>query len=320
LAGVGALWGASEMGLRGIWSLFVDSFSEIQRFGVKNDLSIESVKSILFFSEKVFLWSVGPILLAAWVVSAVVGFIQTGFVFTTRSLELDLEKLSPLKGLSRMVSIESLFEMFKALIKFLVVSACVYPFLKTWIKEANGLYAVETGTLVRFLGTHLLKILLVLSLAMTLVAVADWIFQKLRYEKRIRMTKEEVKEERKQMEGNPQIKAKIRQMQRAASRRKMMQDVRKADVVITNPTHFAVALIYDREAMFAPKVVAKGTDHMALRIKEVARLAGVPVVENPPLARALYKALKIGQFISKDLYNAVAEVLAYVYRLKGRMT
>ena len=169
-----------------------------------------------------------------------------------------------------------------------------------------------------FLGSHLIKILFVTGLAMFVLAGIDYAFQRFRYEKRIRMTKEELRQERKQVEGNPQIKARIRAVQRQISQKRMMDDVRKADVVVTNPTHFAIALVYDRETMFAPKVVAKGADHMAQKIKQIAREAGVPCIENPPLARALYKALKIGQFISRDLYNAVAEVLAYVYRLKGR--
>jgi flagellar biosynthetic protein FlhB len=151
------------------------------------------------------------------------------------------------------------------------------------------------------------------------LAAFDFGYQKFRFEQKIRMTKQEVKEERKQSEGNPQIKARIRAIQRQRATSKMLDAVKKADVVVTNPTHIAVALQYDRDNMMAPKVVAKGADYMAEKIKKIARENGIPCVENVPLARAMFKAFKIGQFISRDLYNAVAEVLAYVYRLKGRV-
>jgi len=163
------------------------------------------------------------------------------------------------------------------------------------------------------------NILFLVGSVMALLAGLDFAYQKFRYEQKIKMTKQEVKEERRQSDGNPQVRARIRGLQRRMSQNKMLDAVKSADVVITNPTHIAVALIYDREAMMAPKVVAKGADYMAERIKKIARENGVPCVENVPLARAMYKALKLGQFISKDLYNAVAEVLAYVYRLKGKV-
>jgi flagellar biosynthetic protein FlhB len=168
------------------------------------------------------------------------------------------------------------------------------------------------------MGHEIILILFTIGGAMAVLSAGDFLFQKYRFEEKIKMTKQEVREERKQMEANPQVKARIRSLQRAFSTNKMLDAVKRADVVVTNPTHFAVALLYDRENMMAPKVVAKGVDHMAQRIKQIARENGVPCVENVPLARALYKALKIGQFISRDLYNAVAEVLAYVYRLRGR--
>jgi flagellar biosynthetic protein FlhB len=151
------------------------------------------------------------------------------------------------------------------------------------------------------------------------LAVLDFLFQKFDYERNIRMTRQEVKEETKMREGDPLIRARIRSIQRDRARRRMMQEVPKADVVITNPTHFAIALAYKQDQMHAPRVLAKGADILAQRIKDIARRHNIPIVENKPLARILYRTLKIGSFIPRELYQAVAEVLAYVYKLRGRL-
>jgi flagellar biosynthetic protein FlhB len=319
LAATGALYGTSRWTVGGIAHFFEESFAELAPLG-KSDWTIATAFGIAKFAMKAFAYIVGPVAVLAAVAAIASTFAQIGIVWTTRPLELDLEKLDPIKGLRRIFSLSGVFEMFKAVLKFIVVAAAVYPFLKRWAAESAGLYQTEAGGLAHFLGSHLIQVLFVAGLAMLVLSAVDYGFQRFRYEQRIRMTKEEVREERKQVEGNPQLKARIRAMQRQVGQRRMMDAVKKADVVITNPTHIAVALLYDRENMFAPKVVAKGADHMAEQIKKIAREAGVPCVENVPLARAMFKALKIGQFISRDLYNAVAEVLAYVYRLKGKIT
>lgn len=318
LATTGALYGASRWSLGGVWGLFQESFGEIDRLGKMTSWDSKTILSIARFAMRAFAWIVAPVAAAGVAASIVSSWIQTGMVWTTRPLEPNLEKLDPSKGFGRIFSMDGVFEMGKSIFKFIGVTAAVWPFFRRWMRESGGLYGAEAPGLAVFLGSHLIKILFVTGLAMFVLAGIDYAFQRFRYEKRIRMTKEELRQERKQVEGNPQIKARIRAVQRQISQKRMMDDVRKADVVVTNPTHFAIALVYDRETMFAPKVVAKGADHMAQKIKQIAREAGVPCIENPPLARALYKALKIGQFISRDLYNAVAEVLAYVYRLKGR--
>lgn len=318
LATTGALYGTARWSLGGVWGLFQESFAEIDRMGRMTSWDANTMQSIARFAFKAFAWIVGPVAIAGAVAAIVSSLAQTGFVWTSRPLEPDLEKISPGKGAAKIFSMDGVFEMGKAIVKFIVVAASVYPFLKKWMRDSGGLYGTEAAGLAVFLGSHMIQILLVTALSMLVMAAVDYGFQRFRYEKRIKMTKEELRQERKQVEGNPQIRARIRSVQRAMSQKRMMADVRKADVVITNPTHFAIALIYDRETMFAPKVVAKGADHMAQQIKKIAREAGVPCIENPPLARALFKALKIGQFISRDLFNAVAEVLAYVYRLKGK--
>jgi flagellar biosynthesis protein FlhB len=315
----GTLYYSSNRFFLGISKLFQDSWGEIARLA-RGDWSVQTCYSILTFVVRSFSYVMFPIALAGSV-TAIFGYVaQFGFVWTTKPLSPNLEKLNPLNGLGRMVSIDGGFEFLKSAVKFCIVGGILYSFLGRWIAQASDLWGVETSAEVRVLFQQLVRVLFIVAGSMFIISLLDFGFQKFRYEQKIKMTRQEQREERKQLEGNPQIKQRIRTLQRKIANQKMLEAVKKADVVITNPTHFAVALIYDRESMFAPKVVAKGVDHMAQRIKQVARENGVPCVENVPLARALYKALKIGQFISRDLYNAVAEVLAYVYRLKGKMS
>ncbi len=243
---------------------------------------------------------------------------QFGLLWNSKALEMDIEKVNPMAGAKRILSIEGLFEFFKALIKFVVVGAIVWFALSKLLKNSGTLWGHEPRVILGFAGKEIMVILITVVFAMFIISAFDFGFQKYRHEQKIKMTKEEVKQERKQSEGSPQIKARIRSIQRSLANRRMMDAVKKADVIVTNPTHFAVALQFDKDNMHAPRVVAKGVDFMAEKIKKIAREAGIPVVENPPLARALYKALKIGQFIQREMYNAVAEVLAYIYRMQGK--
>jgi flagellar biosynthetic protein FlhB len=317
LGATGALWlGGQNLG-KGFWAVFESSFMEIERLS-KVEWSIETVMIMMKFSLKALFFILAPVAAAALVLSVGSTLAQTGFVWSTKPLEFDPQKIDPIQGLQRIFSWDGVFEMIKATVKFIAISIVAYIFLKKKLSEAGGLWGSDPQGLTYYLGSNLIMVLFSMGLSMLILAGADYAFQRFRYEQKIRMTKQEVREERRQLEGNPQIKARIRALQRKVATNKMMDDVKKADVVVTNPTHIAVALVYDRENMFAPRVVAKGADYMAETIKRIAREAGVPCVENVPLARALYKALKIGQFISRDLYNAVAEVLAYVYRLKGK--
>jgi flagellar biosynthetic protein FlhB len=317
LSCTGALYGVSRWCLGGLWSVFETSFRELDRYAM-SDWSPETIMSMLQFMLKALLYIVAPVGVAAFLTGILATLVQTGVVWSSKPLEFDPEKINPLNGFSKIFSLDGVIEMLKACLKFVVVGTVVYLFLRRRIGEAGKLWDIEPAGMSRYLATELVSGLVSIAMAMLIVAGADYLWQKFRYEQKIRMTKQEVREERKQLDGNPQIKARIRGIQRRISQSKMVEAVKAADVVITNPTHFAIALVYDRENMFAPKVVAKGADYMAQRIKQVARENGVPCVENVPLARALFKALKVGQFISRDFFNAVAEVLAYVYRLKGR--
>ena len=299
-------------------SVFEATLGELREYALR-DWTITTVSSISFFAMKSFLLIILPVGVCSFVIGILATIAQTGLVWSTKSIEPDLEKINPLSGLGRIFSFNGVFELIKAIVKLSVCLAVLYYFFKGLMREIPNIWAMNVYGILSFLGPHLLKLLFTIAIAMLVISVIDYAYQKFQFERRLKMTKQESREERKQLEGDPAIKARIRAMQRQVASRKMMNAVKTADVIITNPTHIAIAILFDRENMMAPKIVAKGADHMAERIKQIARDNGVPCVENVPLARALFKALKVGQIISRDFYNAVAEVLAYVYRIKGKV-
>jgi flagellar biosynthetic protein FlhB len=217
-----------------------------------------------------------------------------------------------------LISFKQLIEAARLIFKMAVVLSVAYYLVKSEVLFAPHHVGGEVGYLLTAYGKTAKGIFFALIGVLSIFAGIDFGFQKLEYNKNLRMTKAEAKQEHKEREGDPQIKARIRAVQREMARKRMMQAVKKADVIVTNPTHIAVALVYDKSNMSAPKVVAKGADFVAQKIKQIASDAGVPLVENVPLARTLYKTVKVGQSIPRALYQAVAEVLAYVYRLKKR--
>ncbi len=242
-------------------------------------------------------------------------FLLGAWVFSPKALSLDFTRLDPIKGLGRIFSIQGVGELVKAVLKALLIGAIV-----VWVvrHEQGSIFAllsqpIETG-LVSF-GHMLLFSALTLVAGVALIAAIDVPFQLWQYYSKLRMTKEELRQESKESEGDPQVKARIRSQQREMARKRMMTEVPKADVVVTNPTHYAVALKYDSKNMGAPQVVAKGMNLIAQRIRELAVENGVPLLEAPPLARALYRHSDIGDQIPSQLYTAVAEVMAYVYQL-----
>jgi len=318
LAATGALYASAQWSFRGLWSLFEAFFGEGMDHATR-DWTIESLGKMLGFVMRVFFYVMAPVSIATMLVGIVSNIAQTGFLWTTKPLEPNLEKLNPMNAIGRIFGVDGIVDLVKAILKFIVVGAVLYPTLMSLFRDSGTLWSLESGQIASSLGHHIIRLLFSVGLALLVLSALDFGFQKFRYEQKLKMTKQEAREDRKQSEGNPQIKGRIRSMQRARASRKMVDAIKKADVVVTNPTHIAVALVYDRENMLAPRVVAKGADFMAERIKKIARENGVPCVENVPLARALFKAIKIGQLIPRDLYNAVAEVLAYVYRLKGKM-
>lgn len=254
------------------------------------------------------------------IVAAVSGtVIQIGFLFATEKLSLDISRLSPLGGLKRIFSLRSGVEFLKSLFKIAIVGTVVvwlgFPTLNTITQMARtpvDRLPIEIYQLV-------LRLLLGVLVLATVMALADYAYQRYAFTRSMRMTKQEVKEEHKESEGDPKIKAKLRQIRTQRARRRMMASVPKASVVITNPTHYAVALQYEMGEASAPKVVAKGTDLVALRVREIAEDHEVPIVENPPLARALYATVEIDHEIPPEHYKAVAEIIGYVFRLKGKI-
>ena len=271
-------------------------------------LGIDSLKRFLV------LW--GPIALAAGVTAFAVVVSQVGLELTTKPLSPRFDRLNPVSGMKKILSLRSIAEMVKGLFKASLFGIVLYSALKN---ETAGFieairYPIDAGIGVIF--DRVWSLCARFAFLLLVIALFDYVYQRWEFERSIRMSKQEIKEEYKQMEGDPMLKSKIRQKQREMARKRMMASVPKADVVITNPTTLAIALQYDKEVMEAPEVVAKGKGHIARRIREIAEEYGVPVVENVPLARALYRELEIGDSIPESLYKAVAEVLAFVYRLK----
>jgi flagellar biosynthesis protein FlhB len=227
-------------------------------------------------------------------------------------------RISPLNGLRRIFSANGAAELMKGLFKMGVIGYITWISLSGEIVDLMSLSKLPLSGILAFNFGLLAKLFGRVVVALAVLAVFDYLFQRWQYERRLMMTKQELREELKQTEGDPQLRSRVRQIQRELSRARMMQNVPKADVVVTNPTHYAVALEYDREAMSAPKVTAKGADFVAGRIKAIAEENGVPIVENPPVAREIYNLVEIGDEVPEQFFRAVAEILAYVYRLKGR--
>jgi flagellar biosynthetic protein FlhB len=260
---------------------------------------------------------VGPLAALLWLVNVASTVVQIGFLQNEEALKFDLNKLNPVEGFKRIFSVRAIFEGFKAVIKMILVGVIVYTVIIGEIKTVPQLATYNVNELLIYIGVLMTKLFGWVGLFMMVLALADYLFQRWELEKQMRMTKQEVKEEIKSREGDPLIRARVRKLQREMANRRMMEDVKKADVIITNPTHIAVAIIYTQN-MVAPKVIAKGADEVAERIKKIAKEFKIPIVENKPLARTIFKTLKIGQTIPRELYTAVAEVLSYIFRLKNK--
>ena len=258
-----------------------------------------------------------PFVISAFIIAFVSDVAQVGFKPTSKPLKPKLSKINPINGFKRIFSVQTLVELIKSILKLAVIFFIIFGELERGRQILFMLYDVPLTQAVILAGDYLIGIGIKIAAVFLVIAFADFLFQKWKFHNDMKMTKQEVKEEYKSTEGDPQIKGKIRQRMMQASQRRMMQNLPKADVVITNPTHFAVALRYDKEEAEAPVVVAKGADYLAAKIKEVAREHDVSIVENKPLARALYHNVEIGEQIPPELYETVAQVLAGVYRAKG---
>ena len=256
-----------------------------------------------------------PIMIFIMLIGLAVNFFQVGLNINTESIEFKLDKLNPINGFGRIFSKRSLVELAKSFFKILVIGFFLYRFIHEQILAMPQFMFFDLTTSLALVAETIFQMSFIVIGVIMIMAFLDYGYQKWQTTQDLKMSKQEVKDEMKQTEGDPQIKGKIRQKQRQMAMARMMKEVPKADVIITNPTHYAVALSYE-QGMVAPTVIAKGQDLVAQRIKEIGREARVPIVENKPLARTLYAAVQVGDAVPQELYQAVAEVLAYVYRLK----
>lgn len=269
------------------------------------------------FAVKKAAYIVAPIGGILWVASLASSVLQVGFLVNEEALQFKLNKINPIEGFKRLFSLRSVVEGLKAILKLIVVASIAYFIVRSEVHVLPHLSSFSLDQVLAFIAKLFFKMMGGVAFFMGVLAGVDFLYQKWDLEQQMKMTKQEVKEEHKSREGDPLIKARIRRVQREMSQKRMMSEVPKADVVVTNPTHIAVALKYS-DNMVAPMIVAMGADLVAQKIKEIAKEHKVPIVENKPLARTMYKTLKIGQAIPKELYAAVAEVLSYIYSLKHK--
>lgn len=280
------------------------------------DWTISSISSYGTNVAMTFLMALAPLFGALMVTGIVGNFSQGGLVLSFKPMMPDFSRVNPAKGFKRIFSQRALLEFVKSILKLTIVGYIVYQTFQEKYLQLVSLSGSDIRGAAGVIASVGMDILLKSGFALMVVAALDYAYQRWEYQKNLKMTKEEVKEELRQSEGDPKVRSKIRQQQRQMASRRMMHDVPAADVVITNPTHFAVAIQYRPESMRAPKVTAKGQLLVAERIKELAREHNVPIIENKPLAQALYKGVEIGAEIPPALYHAVAEVLAFIYNLK----
>ncbi|MDX9786419.1 MAG: flagellar biosynthesis protein FlhB [Desulfobacterales bacterium] len=288
------------------------SFEPISSFGKEDFLAMLKHNTVSFFLLLL------PVMGAVFVTAFAANLFQVGFQVSTKAITPKLSKVDVIKGFGRLFSLKSLMESLKSMVKLTVIGTVVYFAIKGEMGALIKLHNATVAYIFLYILQGIFKIFIWVLLIMIIVAILDYSYQKWQFEKDLKMTKQEVKEEHKETEGDPQVKSRIRSIQLQAARKRMMQQVPKADVVVTNPTHLAVAIKYDPLAMAAPTVIAKGAGLIAERIKTIASEHHIPVMENKELARNLYRLLDVGEQIPSEFFRAVAELLAYVYKLKGK--
>ncbi|OIJ13149.1 flagellar biosynthesis protein FlhB [Anaerobacillus alkalilacustris] len=282
-------------------------------------LSSENVESLFLELTTQAVMIVAPIMLIAMLAGILSNYLQVGFLFAPEAIKMKLSKLNPIQGFKRIYSIRAIVELLKSLLKICLVGLVTFTILWYSIDQILFLSLVPIADSLVFVGSLTVTMGVAVSILLIFLAVLDYMYQRYDHEKNIKMSKQDIKDEYKKTEGDPLIKSKIKEKQRQMAMKRMMQEVPKADVVITNPTHYAIALKYDGDKMDAPVVVAKGVDFLAQKIKAIAKHHEIITVENRPLARALYDQADIGDQVPEDLFKAVAEVLAYVYRIKNKV-
>lgn len=282
------------------------------------EIPVTSIRAVFNNMLIEMLVIMGPVLLIGMIVAFICDIVQVKWKPTAKPLKPKFSKLNPIKGFGKIISKESLMELVKSILKIGLIVYVVYGYLKDKFKYIYILYDISLNQAIAMIGELVIDLGIRISALYMIIAFIDYIFQKFKFKEDMKMTKQEVKDEYKDAEGDPQVKGKQKQRMREASMRRMMQQLPEADVVITNPTHYAVAIKYDPEKYDAPVVLAKGEDYLAQKIKEKAKENHIEIVENKPLARMLYANVDIGELVPPELYQAVAEVLAFVYQLQGK--
>lgn len=282
------------------------------------EITPASTMNLASFILEQLAYLMAPLFVLVLLIAVFSSIFQFGWLLTSKPLIPDFSKMNPISGMARFFSKKSMLEVVKSLLKVILIAYIGYSTVLNNFEEALILVDVSIVSTISFLGRVALIVFAKICALLIFLAFLDFLFLKWEMEEKMKMTKQETKEEYKESEGDPHVKAQIRQIQQEMAKKRMMADVPKADVVVTNPTHLSVAVKYDSENMDAPVIVAKGADFIAMRIREVARENDIPIIENPPVARLLHK-LEIGEHIPEDLFKAVAEILAHVYSLKGNI-
>ena len=313
LVAAGVMYVAGRYFLQNVFDIFNramggELFTQMREGKISEILSFVGYKLIILTA---------PLFVISMIIGIGSQLLQTGLLQIEDAITPNLNKMNPLSALGRIFSMKGVAELVKSILKMSAVGIIMYLLLKSEIKQIPYISGLSIEQMMTYLGGILFKLLTGTGMFMLVLAVADYFFQRWQLEKEMMMTKQEVKEEHKSRDGDPMVKARIRKVQREIATRKMMSEVPKADVVITNPTHIAVCIKYS-DKLPAPQLIAKGADFMAERIKQIARDNNIPIIENKPLARTIFKTMKIGQVIPRDLFVAVAEVLSYVYRLRRK--
>jgi flagellar biosynthetic protein FlhB len=259
---------------------------------------------------------VAPVFAVSFCLGILAQVMQIGFLFAPDVLQLKFDRINPMGGIKKIFSKKSLVEVVKGLFKFTIIISITYSLISDTMFSFNGFLNAEIMQTFTIGQAIIYKLFLSILLGLGLVALGDFAWEKHSYKQKLMMTKQQAKEENKEKDGNPEVKQKIRQIQRDMATQRVIEDVKSADVIITNPTHISIAIKYDTVNMVAPAVVAKGSDLLAMRMREVAKEFDIPIVENVPIARALYKTVKTGHGVPNTMYKSVAEILAFVYRLK----
>lgn len=297
---------------------FMKLYTDVFQNRMMMDVTPENITELFNQYGLQILILLAPLLGITFVMALVSNLAQVGFMANGEGITPKFAKINPIKGFKNIFSMRSFVEFLKSIFKLLIIAYLVYSTLWGEKKTFASLSHISAEGIFKFAAELTMSLGLKIGAALLAMAFLDYMYQKYEHEKSLKMSKQDIKDEYKKMEGDPLIKGKIRERQRRMAMQRMMQEVPNADVIITNPTHFAVALKYDGSTMEAPQIIAKGQDYVALRIRELAKEHGVVTMENKPLARALFQRAEIGDVVPNDLFQAVAEVLAYVYKLKGK--